>query len=272
MKTFRRIVCSLLLLTGACGVAKAELEPIVYMEFGYGFMKYKTDELPVFLTTYNAANNPAQPFTMKLGMARGAYVKFGAGIGGEVRCVLDITIYKTKTSPLEARFANGSGRDIWVEHRLSNSVVGIRFGGTKEVPVWAQLNINLGIQHSTIYSAYVFPDGSRSLGLEHTLNGAYTDFALCGGFGLSLGCRIAGPLGVSVTLNRIGNFERKKPEHHQYSDDNDVKPLSDPNFLPRDMGLYVTEPWNSTENSISNDFRGWQFTGGLVLSLGDWGK
>jgi hypothetical protein len=271
MRTFQKIVCSVLLLAGFSPVAKADLEPVMFVEFGYNFMKYKSDELGVFLNAYNSANNPDQPFGMKTGLARCPYLKVGVGIGGNVKCILDFAIYTAVTNPMEARFADGSGRDVWMEHRLSNTNVGIRFGGSKESPAWAQLNMNIGLQTTSIYTAFVFPDGSRSLGVDHTLNGVYSNFVFAGGLGMSAGCRLIGPLGLTITINRVWNFERKNPQYHQFTDNNDVKPSSQQQFLPRDMALYVSEPWNS-DNSISNDFRGWQFTGGLILSIGDWGK
>lgn len=253
-------------------IGKAQLGFVGYAEYGYSMFKYKSDELSVFLSSYNSYYNLAKPFELKLGAAKGTYLKFGIGIGGNVKGVMDFTIYKAKTNPLEARFADGTGRDIWVEHRCSNTDIGVRFGGTKEVPLWVQIDMDIAIQVTSIYSAYVYADGSRSLGIEKNLNGVYSDFVGVGGLGLTAGCRIYGPLGISISANYMFNLMRGTPEYHQYSDLNDVKPLMQPDYLPRDMGTYINDPYNGTGNSISNDFRGWKFTGGLVLSIGDWGK
>lgn len=271
MKTIGKFLCTCFALCVSAGTAKAEFEPIGYVEFGYAMLNYKTDELPVFLTSYNAYQNVSQPFGMKLGAARGPYVKFGIGLGATCKMILDFTIYKAKTPPLSARFADGTGRDIWAEHRLSNTVVGVRFGDTKEFPAWAQFNVNVAVQATSLYLAYVYPDGSRSLGTERNLNGVYSDFSIAGGFGVSAGCRIIGPLGVSIGIDRIGVYERRKAsEYHQYIDLNNVKDLMTPDYIPRDMGMYVSDPYNSIENSIGNDFRGWKFTAALTFSIGNW--
>lgn len=274
MKTIAKFLCTCFMICVFTGTAKAELEPIVFVEFGYASLKYKTDELPVFLNSYNSYQTTlTQQFEIGLKAARGPYVKFGVGIGATCRMILDFTIYTAKSPPISARFGDGTGRDIWVEHRLSNTNVGIRFGGTKEIPVWGQFNMNIAVQNSALYLAYVYPDGSYSFGNERNLNGVYSNFNIAGGFGLGLGCRILGPLGLSIGIDRIGVFERKKSiEYHKYSDLNNVKPTMTPDYIPRDMATYVSDPYNSIDNSIGNDFRGWKFTAGLTLSIGDWGN
>lgn len=266
----KKYFCSLLIFVALPVISNAQLEAVAYMEYGYSLFPYKSDELGIFLNSYNAYHNPAKPFESKIGMAKGDYFKFGIGFGSGVKAILDLTIYKSKTKPLEARFANGTGRDIWVEHRTSNADIGIRFGGTKEVPAYVQIDMDLGILVTSIYSAYVYADGSRSLGIEKDLNGVYSNFVGVGGLGLTGGLRIYGPLGVSVSANYMFNLMRGRPEYHQYSDLNDVKPLSQPDYLPEDMNMYISDPYNASGNSISNDFRGWKFTAGLVLSIGDW--
>lgn len=273
MRTIGKFICTCFALCVFAGTAKADLEPIAYIECGYGMLRYKSDELPVFLASYNAYQNVSQPFRMNIGAARGPYVKFGVGIGATCRMVLDFTIYKAKTPPLTARFADGTGRDIWAEHRLSNTIVGIRFGDTKEVRFWGQFNINIAVQASSLYSAYVYADGSRSLGTERNLNGVYSNHNIAGGLGLAMGYRIIGPLGISIAVDRIGVFERKKSiEYHKYTDLNNVKPDMQPDYIPRDMAMYVSDPYNSIENSIGNDFRGWKITAALTFSIGNWGK
>ncbi len=272
MKKIGRYFCTLFALCMFGGTAKAEFEPIIFIEAGYASLKYKTDELPVFLKSYNSYQTTlTQQFGLKLPAARGPYLKVGIGVGATCKMILDFTIYNAKSQPLSARFGDGTGRDIWVEHRLSNTNIGIRFGGTKEIPVWAQFNMNLAVQNSSLYFAYVYPDGSLSLGTERTLSGIYSNFNLAGGFGVAAGIRLLGPIGLAIGVDRIGVFERKKSiEYHKYSDLNNVKPDMQPDYIPRDMATYVSDPFNSIENSIGNDFRGWKFTAGITLSLGDW--
>lgn len=235
-------------------------------------MKYKSDELQVFLAEYNRYQNTVTtPFKMKIGAATGTYYKFGVGMGdNRVQMVVDLAISNVKTNPLEARFGDGSGRDIWVEHRNSNSVVGVRFGGSKQYPAFVQFNMNLGVQQTYVYSAYVYPDGSRSLGLEKTLNGVYGDFSMAGGLGLGAGYRIIGPLAFYVSADYLWNGGKKNPQYHQYIDLNDVKPTMTQDYLPRNMDMYVNDPYNSIDNSISNDFRGWKFACGLSFIIGNW--
>lgn len=262
MSKAKNILLIFVLSFSVLGSVRAQLSAIGYLEFGYSIHKYKSDELQDFLSSYNAVNNPASPFKMKIGAAKGTYLKFGLGIGGVTKMVLDFTIYKGESNPLEARFANGSGRDIWFSVRNSNTNVGIRFGGTEDIPVWLQLNMNIGIQYITLNSAFVFPDGSRSLGYDHGLNGCYTDFNMVGAFGVAGGFRIVGPLAVTAAMDYFGRGldYRKHPEYHIYSNNNDI---GGSDYFPRN----VTNGAGSLDNSLSNDFRGFQFTFGVVCLL-----
>lgn len=247
----------------------AQLSFFGYAEYGYSFCNYKSEELNVFLDTYNnyqqAAGGFTKGFDKKMGLAKGDYLKFGLGMGDRVQMVLDFAIMKNKTNPMEARFSDGSGRDIQVEHRNSNTNVGIRFGGTDEIRVWGQFNMNICIQRTTIHSIYVFPDGSRSFGAEHSLNGSYDDNILTGGPGFTLGYKIFGPVHIYAQADYMFNGGRKTPQYHQYEDLNEFKDVN--TFLPRDMNEYVSNPTNGTGNSISNDMRGWRFAAGIQVQL-----
>lgn len=250
-------------------ILPAQLNIFGYAEYGYSIWNYKSDELNVFFDAYNnyqQGNGLTKPFDGKMGLAKGSYFKFGVGIGSTAQMILDFGIMKSKSKPMEARFSDGSGRDIQVEHRNSNTTIGVRFGGTGDIPLWVQLNTDICIQTTTIHSFYVFPDGSRSLGLEHSLNGSYSDFTLAGGLGMAVGCRLFGPVNVSVQADYIFNFGRGTPEYHQYEDLQGFKDVN--TFLPRDMAMYVSQPYNATENSISNDMRGLRFTAGIQVKLG----
>ncbi len=253
------------------GLLAAQFKAFGFVEYGYSLCRYKGSELPVFLESYNAYYQPlglTTPFPTKLSIARGDYFKFGAGFGGDVQAVLDFAIYKNETHPIEARFADGSGRNIWMGLRNSNTTIGIRFGGVGDVPLWMQIDMALCIQHTTIHSEYVFADGSRSMGMDHWLNGSFNDFTLAGGGGLTAGCRIIGPLNISAHANYIFNFGRATPEYHTYDDSQDFK-IDIPSYLPRDMEKYISDPFNGIENSISNDVQGWRFTVALQLVFGN---
>ncbi|HTF05337.1 MAG TPA: hypothetical protein VK826_15010 [Bacteroidia bacterium] len=266
----KKFICSLAVLISASFAANAQLTFVGYAEYGYSFFKYKSDELQVFLTDYNETYALATPFPMKMGAARGPYYKIGVGIGdSKVMMVLDLAIYEVKTNPIEARFPNGTGRDLWVEHRNSNTNIGIRFGGSKQYPAWIQFDMCVSVQTTSIYLAYVYADGSRSLGNDKTLNGVYSNFAGLLGLGLTAGYRIIGPLGFNVSANYMFSLVQK-PEYHQYTDLNNVKPEMTPDYIPRDNAMYTTDPFNGTENSISNDMRGWKFNAGLILMIGNW--
>lgn len=252
------------------GLLTAQLRVFGFAEYGYSLYRYGGSELPVFLEAYNAYYQPfglSTPFPTKLSLARGDYFKFGLGYGGDVQAVFDLAIYKNVTQPIEARFGDGSGRDIWMSLRTSNFTTGVRFGGVGDVPVWMQLDLDIGIQHATIHSAYVFPDGSRSMGMDHWLNGSFNDFTLFAGGGLTAGCRIIGPLNISAQANYIFNLGRSTPENHSYDDSQDFK-IDLPTYLPRDIGKYLSDPF-ATDNTISNDVQGWRFTVAVQLVFGN---
>ena len=244
----------------------AQMGALGYIEYGYSISPYNSEQLKVFMTSYNDYYRPDQPFSMNIPAAKGDYFKFGLGVGAGVKGVFDFTIYKCKSSPLEARYANGTGRDVWYEIRNTTSNVGVRFGGTNNVPVWFQVNINSMIQHITIGSAYVFADGSRSLGYDHSLNGLYTDFNLIFGLGIGAGWKIAGPVAVSGTIDYIGRGidSKSHPEYHQYDDNQDIN-TSD-RYIPQDLTAWTNGAF-ATENSIYNDFHGFRFTFGIQLML-----
>jgi hypothetical protein len=237
-----------------------------YVEYGYSIFDYKSDELVVFMQSYNQYFSPASPFDLKVPSAKGDYLKFGLGIGGNVGMVLDMCIYKAESSPMSVRYSNGSGRDISYGLRNTITNVGVRFGGTSEIPVWGQMNINTMIQHVTIKSEKVYPDGSKSLGRDQAMNGVFSDFNLIFGLGASVGFRVIGPLAITASADYIGRGidSKSHPEYHQFDDNNDVNNSS--NYVPRDVGAYYAGSF-ATENSISNDLRGWKFSFGAVFMI-----
>lgn len=242
-------------------------KPGIFVEYGYAMFRYKSNELPVFLESYNSYNSGSlvTPFETKLKMATGTYWKAGIIGGAEGSYgMMSFTIYKAQSAPLSARNANGSGRDVWLGVRNSIFSFGGRFGGSGKSAPWLQANLNIGLQTCTVHSAYVFPDGSRSIGLDHTLNGSYSNFAFSGGAGLAAGWRIYGPLNVSASCDYMLTGARATPEHHQLLDNNDVGGAL---FLPRDMAQYQAAPYDS-DNAISNDFRGLMFTFSVQIVLG----
>jgi hypothetical protein len=257
------LLCSVIVMSTAMN---AQIFGSAYIEYGYGFFKYKSDQLLVFTDSYNSVNAPAKPFGNKVGTAKGDFIKFGFGFGEQVGMMIDFAIYKMESNPMSARFADGSGRDIWYQVRNSNTTVGIKFGGTREFPLWGQFNMNIAIQDVSLLTAYVFPDGSRSLGRDHALNGVYSDFNLIGGLGFSAGCKILGPLAVTASIDYTGRGidSKSHPEYHEYSDNNDVG--NSLGYIPRDVAAYNSGSY-ATENSIHNDFRGWNFTFGAVFIL-----
>ncbi len=245
----------------------AQMGAIAYLEYGYAISPYKSKELEAFKASYNSFYNPEHPFDMKTKPAKGTYMKFGIGVGdvSGLKMNMDFCIYNLESAPMEARYADGHGRDVWYEIRNSNTNVGMRFGGGDEMPFWGQVNINIGIQWVTMKSGFVHIDGSRNLTPTHSLNGTFDSFTLMGGFGVGVGCKIWGPFALTFTADRVsrGIDSRKHPEYFQYSDNNDI---GTSNYMPRDVESFINGATES-ENSISNDLRGWRFTGGLVFML-----
>ena len=266
MKAYRTIGLLALIVVSFSSEVKAQIYGQAYAEYGYSIFDYKSDEIVTFMESYNAVIAPTTPFDLKVPSAHGDYLKFGLGFGSTVGMVLDLSIYKMRSPVMSARFSDGSGRDISWGLRNTITNVGLRFGGTKEIPVWGQVNIDVMIQHVSIYSAWVFPDGSSSLGRDHGMNGVYSDFNLIFGLGGSIGYRIAGPIALTASADYIGRGidSKSHPEYHQYSDNNDVN--NSTGYVPRDVAAYNAGAY-ATENSISNDFRGFKFSVGVVLML-----
>jgi hypothetical protein len=272
--TRKRKLSALFILAFLPAVVSAQFVAFAVVGYGFGYNKYHSDELGVFFDTYNAfhGSNLSKPFENKIGMSHGQYWQVGAGIGGEaVQMVVTVEVIKTKTKAIEARFADGTGRDIWMSYRTSNSSVGIRFGDPNKFRVWGQFDMDIGIQVIDINSEYVFKDGSKSFGTDHTLNGRFTNFDFALGLGAEIGVKIVGPLHAVASFHWVAPNSKKSREYHQFTDLQDWN-LYQQNFLPRDMDTYINDPTNGSGNSIHYDFRGTRFTVGLQLALGSYGN
>ncbi len=254
----------LLLLLTVSATSRAQLGFLFSAEAGLAGSTVKTEELPVFLTSYNNVNSGlTQQFGMKQGMAKGNYYHFMLGIGGkECMMTLGLGRYLITTNPNEARYADGTGRNISTEIRDASTEVGIRFQKKKFV---AGFQFVISIRTVSIYSEYVFADGSKSLGFDHTLNGVYDNFSFGPGFGINLGYKLLPCIYLVAKADYIFRTGKAHPEYRQYDDLQDFR--QEQNYLPRDLNMYVTDPYNGTGNSISNDIRGLRFGIGLQFLL-----
>jgi hypothetical protein len=194
-------------------------------------------------------------------------MKFGLGIGGpNCKMILDFGILKMMSDPMSARFTDKTGRDLSIGIRNSNTDIGIRFGGGEDVPVWAQFDMNIFILNYSIYSRAVFADGSTSIASDHWLNGIYDDNIMSGGVGVTLGCRIIGPLNVFAHFDIVPNFGKKQPEYHQFEDLVEFKQAFE--YLPSDVASYNAGNNYASDNAISDDFVGKHFSFGIQLQVG----
>jgi hypothetical protein len=251
----------LLTLLSVSFTANAQLGFIFSVDAGFAGSTVKTAELPVFLTSYNEANASGltKQFGMKQGLATGRYFNFMLGMGGEItKMTLGFGRYLVSTPHNEARYADGSGRDIWTEVKDASTEVGIRTD-FKRLSLGFQMILSL--RTVSIYSQYVFPDDSRSLGFDHTLNGVYEDFNFGPGLGANVNVRVFRFLYVTAKADYIFTVGKSHPEYHQFDDLQDFR--TSQNYLPRDVNMYVTDPYNSTGNSISNDIHGLRFAFGV---------
>ncbi len=254
----------LLLLLSVSYSASAQLEFLFSGEAGVAGSTVKTNELPVFLTSYNSVNSGlTQQFVMKQGMAKGNYYHFIAGIG-EKQCMMTLGLgrYLVTTNPNEARYADGTGRNISTEIRDASTEVGVRFQKDKFV---AGVQFVISIRTVSIYSEYVFADGSKSLGFDHTLNGVYDNSAFGPGLGFNFGYRLFPCVYLVAKADYIFRTAKKHPEYHQFDDLQDFR--SGQNYLPRDLNMYINDPYNGIGNSISHDIRGLRFGIGLQICL-----
>lgn len=245
---------------------KAQLVLAFHADAGYAGSTIKTDELPIFLASYNSYNSAGltKAYALKPGMASGKYFDFGFGLGGE-KCKMFVNFgqYLVRTPHLEARFNTGEGRDIWVELHDASTATEIRFDVGRFT---TGFQLDMIIRNISIYSQYVFPDDSRSFGAEHALNGVYTSNRLQLGAGLSLGFRLVKGVYLIGKMDYVFQTDKSHPEYHQYEDLQDFRGMTQ-DYLPRDLAEYYNNPPNSTGNSISNDIRGLRFNFGLQIML-----
>jgi hypothetical protein len=245
--------------------AKAQLGFLFSIEGGFAGSTVKTEELPVFLNAYNQANASqglTQPFELKAGLATGRFFGFTIGMGGkQCKATLVIDRYLMKTGRNEARFAGGEGRDIWTEIKETSSEVGIQFMTGKFT---AGFDMVLSLRYVSIYSQYVFRDGSKSFGSDHTLNGVFEDLTFGPGLGFNVGYKVTPYLLAYAKADYIFRATKQHPEYHQY---NDLQLFKDIDYLPRDFAEYTNNPFNGSDNSISNDVRGLRFNFGIAFLL-----
>jgi hypothetical protein len=247
----------------------AQLGFLFSFEGGVGGSTVKTNELPIFLGSYNDVYSQAglvKKFDLKPGMAKGSYFHFMVGMGGEItKMTVGFGRYVINTPHNEARFSNGEGRDIWTEIKDASTEVGIRSDFGKFT---AGFQFVLSLRTVSIYSQYVFIDNSRSIGAEHTLNGVYAQFNFGPGLGINFGYRIVKYVYIVAKADYIFSVGKSHPEYRQYEDLQDFRDID---YLPRDVNEYYANPFNGTENSISNDVHGLRFGVGLQLYLSSFG-
>lgn len=252
---------SLLLFTAS--IANAQLFFLASAEGGYAGSTVKTDELPIFLNTYNTANASglSKPFEMNSGMASGRYFHFMLGMGGAAKVTLGFGQYLVHTPHNEARFTAGDGRDVWVEIKDASTETGFRFDKGRFT---CGFQFDILIRTVSIYSQYVFQDGSRSFAAEHQLNGVFSDNRLGVGTGANIGFRLFRYVYLVAKCDYVFHTDKSHPEYHDFMDLNYFKSTT-PDYLPRDMTEYVNNPWNGSGNSISNDIHGLRFGFGIQV-------
>jgi hypothetical protein len=249
-----------ILLVVASFQLKAQLSFCGFVDAGYAGSAIKTDEFPIFLNSYNNYQTGlSQKFDVKPGMAHGKYINFGIGIGGKAKFTIAFGRYLVQTPHMEARYTNGEGRDLWVELKDASTETGMRFDLGRFT---TGFQFDMELRTVSVYSQYVFPDDSRSFGFDHTLNGVFSNNRLQVGVGANIGFRVLPHLYLVAKCDYIFQTDKSHPEYHQYEDLQDFKTFT-PDYLPRDMAEYINNPFNSTENSISNDVRGLRFGFGI---------
>jgi hypothetical protein len=230
-------------------------------EGGFAGSTVKTEELPVFFGAYNnyyASSSLQKTFKTDIGMATGKYMHFVVGFGGEkCKSTIGFGRYLLNTPHDEVRFSNGEGRDVWLEIKEATSEVGLKFD-LGRFTIGTQFDMVL--RTNSIYSQYIFRDGSTSIGDEHVLNGVFSNNRLQVGFGGNLAFRVIKNVALIARFDYIMKTDDKHPGYHQYED---LQNWKDIDYLPRDFNEYFNNPYNMTENSISNDVRGLRFGFGV---------
>lgn len=255
----------LLFLLSTSFTANAQLAFMCSFEGGFGGSTVKTNELPVFLASYNTENTGlTRSFEMKQGLATGKYFHFMIGMGGDItKMTLGFGRYLVTTSANEARYADGSGRDIRTEIKDASTEIGIR---TDIKKLTVGFNMVISLRTVSIYSEYIFADGSKSMGFDHSLNGVYDNFNFGPGLGLNIGYRVLPYVYIVAKADYIFAVGKSHPEYHTFDDLQDFRTLM-PDYLPRDVAEYSVNPFNGINNSISNDIHGLRFGVGIQICL-----
>lgn len=252
-----------LLLVALPFVTFAQLGFMVSAEGGFAGSTVKSDELPVFINTYNSyfANaGLTTPFGLKQGLAKGEYAHFLFGIGGEkCKATIGFGKYLVRTPHNSAKFSTGEERDIWTELKDATTEVGVRFDLGK-LTIGTQMDMI--IRTVSVYSQFIYPDGTASFGNEHVLNGVFSNNRLQVGLGGNLGYRILPHIYLVAKCDYVFQTDKSHPEYHELQD---LQNFKDVGYLPRDYSTYLSSPYSEVENSISNDIRGLRFGFGIQI-------
>ena len=238
--------------------ANAQLGFMLSFEGGFAGSTIKSEQIPAFLEAYNSNNaGLTQPFKIKNGLATGKYLGFTVGMGGpKCKAALIIDWYRMSTPKNEARFSNGYGRNVWTEIKETSSEVGVNFYTGKFV---AGFQMIISLRTVSVYSEYVFPDGSTSMGNDHSLNGIYNDLTFGPGLGINLGYKILPWLVATAKADYIIRVTKQHPEYHQFSDLQNFKTIEN---LPANYNSQA-----GSDNAVYNDVRGMRFGFGLTILL-----
>ena len=250
-----------------CATLSAQSMISFFGEVGYnaGFMHSK--QLPIFYNGYNTYfqnSGLSKKFDTgkAIGMMNGEFYDFGIGIGTDSKFIIGLQGFLLKSKPNQVRFTVNDGRDISVGMRMTNVEIGYRISSSDKL--FFQLHANLGFGTYSVYSAYVCPDGSKSFGSEHVMNGIYSDFTGEAGGGFEFGFKLLPCTYLVFHCDYYKSLVSKKNgQYHDFQDLYLTKSNITENYLPVDYSAYLNQSLQGSENSIYNDIKGFKLSVGL---------
>jgi hypothetical protein len=259
----RRLWISLLLL-GTGAAANAQLG--VWASYTMASVKYGSFDQ--FVASYNKVNGPGMKDEMPgFGMSSG----FSAGMNVRARFFYADLSEDVLNGKTFAEFTNGEKREFDLHEYLTSCGMGFGYGSKN---FYLYIIGGLAAGDVQLNSSFIYNDGTRSYGLEKTLNSKNHGIALGGYYGITSCIPVIRHVKVMLRASHFGF----SPYDSKYGLDdlNSGRSLNVysgpyPDGIPTDYESYLSQGYSYEGSYVGTDIRNWRFFIGLVIELTDMG-